>query len=191
MAISPQETLYLRLAERIRATDAAAEEELFGMFHKRIRGFAIAHTRDTTLADDLAQEVVWAVIRALRDGKVQQPAGLPAFVLGTARNLLANRIRERSRSRTEPLTGDMESSIPAPPAADFERHHSARQAIQRLEPHERAVLLLSLVDGLSPEEIADRLNITAESVRKRKSRALRRLWETLGRGSQSAGPRLL
>jgi RNA polymerase sigma-70 factor, ECF subfamily len=191
MAESPQETLYQRLAERIRAHDAAAEEELFTIFHKRVRGFGVAHTRDASLADDLAQEVVWAVIRALREGKVQQPAGLPAFVLGTARNLLADRLRDRSRSRTEPLTGEMETSIAAPAAADFDRHHSARQAIQKLDPHERAVLMLGLVDGLGPEEIAERLNITAESVRKRKSRALRRLSEILGHGSQSGGPRLL
>jgi len=191
MALSPQETLYLQLAERIRARDTAAEEELFGIFHKRVRGFVVARTRDAALADDLAQEVIWSVIRALRDAKVQQAAGLPAFVLGTARNMLADRLRERGRNRTEPLTEDMETSIAAPPAADFERHHSARQAIQRLDPHERAVLLLGLVDGLGPEEIAERLNITPESVRKRKSRALRRLSEMRGRESQSAGLKLL
>jgi RNA polymerase sigma-70 factor (ECF subfamily) len=191
MALSPQETLYQRLAERILARDAAAEEELFGIFHKRVRGFAVAHTRDAALADDLAQEVIWAVIRALRDGKVQQPAALPGFVLGTSRNLLADRMRDRARNRVEPLTGEMEATIPAPVAVDFERNHAARQAIHRLDPHERAVLFLGLVDGLRPEEIAERLNITAESVRKRKSRALRRLSEILGRGSQSGGPKLL
>ena len=66
------------------------------------------------LADDLAQEVIWAVIRALRDGKVQQPAALPGFVLGTSRNLLAERMRDRARNRAEPLTGELETSIPAP-----------------------------------------------------------------------------
>src|SRR5689334_5144350 len=99
MALSPQETLYQRLAERVLARDAAAEEELFGIFHKRVRGFAVAHTRDAALADDLAQEVMWAVIRALRDGKVQQPAALTGFVLGTARNMLADRMRDRARRR--------------------------------------------------------------------------------------------
>jgi RNA polymerase sigma-70 factor (ECF subfamily) len=191
MVGGPQAALYLRLAERIQARDAGAEEELVGIFHKRIRAYGVAHTHDSGIADDLAQEVVWAVIRALRDGKVQQPAALPAFVLGTARNLLADQIRERARTRTEALTIEMESAIPATPPADFERRHAARQSIERLEPHERAVLLLSLVDGLTPEEIAGRLNITAETVRKRKSRALRRLWEMLGHGSQSVGPRLL
>jgi RNA polymerase sigma-70 factor (ECF subfamily) len=186
MPSSPREAQYVKLAERIRVGDAAAEEELFGIFHKRVRGFGIAHTHDVALVDDLAQEVLWAVIRALREGKVQQPTALPGFVLGTARNLLASRIREHARSRTEPLTGEMEAMIPATVAADFDRQHSARQAIQHLEPHEREVLLLSLVDGLGADEIAERLNISAESVRKRKSRALRRLWGMLSPGKAPA-----
>lgn len=182
-----QEARYESLAARIQSGDAAAEEEFVGLFQRRIRGFAIAHTHDWDLADELVQSVLWAVIRAVRDGKLQQPGQLPAFVLGTARNLLNDRLRTKSRERLEPLTDEMASTIPAAPSGDFERSHSARQAIATLEPHERWVLMLSLVEGLGPDEIAQRLKITPESVRKRKSRALRRLTEIMGASHNRAG----
>ena len=48
-----------------------------------------------------------------------------------------------------------------------------------------SVLLLALVDGLGPEQIGRRLGVTAEVVRQRKSRALRRLGELLKDPSQT------
>jgi RNA polymerase sigma-70 factor (ECF subfamily) len=180
------EGIFEALAVRIQAREAAAEEEFVAMFQRRIRGFALANAGDLALADELSQDVLWAVIRALREGKVEQPAQLPAFVWGTARNLLNGRLRTRSREKLQPLTDDMELSRPAVEQAEFERHRAAHQAIGTLEPHERGVLLLSLVDGLQADDIAARIGITAEAVRQRKSRALKKLSEILATRSQPA-----
>jgi DNA-directed RNA polymerase specialized sigma24 family protein len=43
-----------------------------------------------------------------------------------------------------------------------------------LEPSDRRVLLLTLVENLRPREIARRLRVSPEVVRTRKTRALRR-----------------
>jgi RNA polymerase sigma-70 factor (ECF subfamily) len=184
------EGIFEALAVRIQAREAAAEEEFVAMFQRRIRGFAMANAGDSALADELSQDVLWAVIRSLRDGKVQQPAQLPAFVWGTARNLLNDRLRTRSREKLTPLTDDMEMSRPAVEQEEFERQRAAHQAIGTLEPHERGVLLLSLVDGLQADDIAAKIGITPDAVRQRKSRALRKLAELLGTRSQSTAPRL-
>jgi RNA polymerase sigma-70 factor (ECF subfamily) len=185
------EGIFEILALRIQARDSAAEEEFVGMFQRRIRGFAMANSGDPALAEELSQDVLWAVIRSLRDGKVQQPAQLAAFVWGTARNLLSDRLRTRSREKLQPLTDEMEVSRPAVEQQEFERHRTARQAIGTLEPHERGVLLLSLVDGLRADDIAVRMGISSDAVRQRKSRALRKLAEILGPRSQTASPGLL
>ncbi len=188
---TPMEGIFETLAVRIQAKEAAAEEEFVGLFQRRIRGFGLANSGDPALADELSQDVLWAVIRSLREGKVQQPAQLPAFVWGTARNLLNDRLRSRSREKLQPLRDDMEVAQPALEQAEFERQRAARQAIGTLEPHERGVLLLSLVDGLRADDIAARIGITAEAVRQRKSRALKKLAEILGTRSQTATPGLL
>lgn len=145
---------------------------------------------DSHLADELVQDVLWGVIRALREGRVEQPEQLPSFVFGTARNLLKDGIRTRARERLGPLP---EGEIPSPAQEqrEFERTHAARQAIARLESHERIVLMLSLVEGLNPEQIAARLGINAAAVRQRKARALRRIGEILGTRSQSTAVDLL
>ena len=135
-------------------------------------------------AEELVQDVLWAVIRALREGRVQQPGQLGAFVWGTARNLLNDRIRLRARLRSTPLVPGAEFPHPARHQEEFERNHAARQAIARLDPHESAVIMLILVDGLGPEEVASRLGILPDAVRQRKSRALKKLGGLLGSRSQ-------
>ena len=178
--------MYEALAVRIQAHEAAAEEEFVVLFQRRIRGFALANSGDPALAEELSQDVLWAVIRSLREGKVQQPAQLPAFVWGTARNLLSDRIRSRSREKLTPLLEGMDMPHPTLQQHEFERQRAAEQAIDTLEPHERGVLLLSLVDGLRADDIAARIGITPDAVRQRKSRALRKLVEILGSGHRPA-----
>jgi RNA polymerase sigma-70 factor (ECF subfamily) len=185
------EAKFERLAARIQAGDPAAEEEVVGLFQGRVRAFALSQTRDPGLADELTQETLWAVIRSLRAGMVQEPSRLGAFVWGAARNLLNDRLRSRAKEKLEPLTDRMEFSRPAVEQRDFERQRAARQAIETLEPHERGVLLLSLVDGLAPEQIAVRLGVTYDTVRQRKSRALKKLSELLQPRSQTLRPGLL
>jgi RNA polymerase sigma factor (sigma-70 family) len=179
------------LAERIRTGDPGAEDEFVGIFHRRVRAFVLANSAGEGLAEELVQETMWAVIRALRQGRVQQTEQLPAFVWGTARNLLKDRFRLQARDKTTPLPPDTDFPSPTRDREDFERRHAARQAIATLEPHERAVLLLGLVDGLSPDEIAQRLGILPDAVRQRKSRALKKLTELLASRSQPPRPRLL
>jgi RNA polymerase sigma factor (sigma-70 family) len=179
------------LADRIRSGDPRAEDEFVHLFQRRVRAFALANRADEHLAEELVQETLWAVIHALRQDRVQQPEQLAAFVWGTARNLLNDCIRMRARDRMSPLAPGADFPHPAREHQEFERQHAARQAIEMLESHERAVLLLSLVDGLGPEEIAQQLGILPDAVRQRKSRALKKLNEMLGTLSQSAGRRLL
>jgi RNA polymerase sigma-70 factor (ECF subfamily) len=185
------ERIFEALAVRVQARESAAEEEFVAIFQRRIRGFVLANAGDQALADELAQDVLWAVIRSLRDGKVQQTAQLPAFVWGTARNLLNDRLRQRAREKLQPLTDEMVFVRPASEQEEFERRRSAQQAIDTLEPPERGVLLLSLVDGLRSDDIAAKIGITPDAVRQRKSRALKKLSEILGTRSRPASQGLL
>ena len=54
------------LAERIHGHEPSAEEELVRLFSDRVRFLVLARTRDPEVARDLAQEVMLAVVRALR-----------------------------------------------------------------------------------------------------------------------------
>jgi RNA polymerase sigma-70 factor (ECF subfamily) len=180
------------LEERSAAADTfvsplntGAEEELVRLYHGRIRLMAYLRTRDREAARDLAQETMLAVIRNLRDGRLLDPDKLPNYISGTARNLINNYLRLRRR---RPEDGPPSEEIPAPelePEVErSERRFLARRALSRLRPEDRLILLLTLVDGLEPAQIAERLGMSPEVVRKRKSRAVERAREVLGVGSR-------
>ena len=50
-----------------------------------------------------------------------------------------------------------------------------RAALVEIESNDRAILLMTLVEGLKPGIIARRLGVSSEVVRTRKSRAIKRI----------------
>jgi RNA polymerase sigma factor (sigma-70 family) len=76
----------------------------------------------------------------------------------------------------------------AAPQVDHEaqqRYQTVEREIAKLDRDDRAILSMTLVDGLKPGEIAETLRLTSEVVRQRKSRALKKLVARLGFGSQN------
>jgi RNA polymerase sigma-70 factor (ECF subfamily) len=173
------------LAERIREGDSSAEEELIARFHRRVLLMAWARARDSEAAVDLAQDTMLAVLKAVRNGQLIDAERLPGFVRGTAKNIINNHLRGRERVHPAP-----ETSLPQPGpdpeqlAGQAERMEQVRRALAELRPADRQILLLTLTEGLTPREIAERLGLGSEVVRKRKSRALARLKETVKKRSR-------
>ena len=165
------------LAERVRQRDSAAESDLVRFFQRPVFLMLMARMRDAETARDLTQEVLLAVVSALRNGQLRASEKLSAFVHGTARNLANNHLRTQGRKPREmPLDPDL--PVPAPEEASLdeeERSGLVRRAVEQLEPIDRKILLMTLVDGLKPGKIAAELELTSEVVRTRKSRAVRKV----------------
>jgi RNA polymerase sigma-70 factor (ECF subfamily) len=166
------------LAERLRSHEPAAEEELVRQFSKRVAVLVLARTRDREAARDLTQEVMLAVVLALRNGHLRETERLAAFVYGTARNVINNYLRSRNRvPRAESIDTAPDVASTPDPVERRERVALGRRVLRNLETIDRTILLLTLVEGLKPAEIAVRLGLTPEVVRSRKSRAVRKLTE--------------
>jgi RNA polymerase sigma factor (sigma-70 family) len=165
------------LAEGLRSRVPAAEQELVRLFADRVMFMALARTRDREAARDVAQDVMLAVFRAVRDGQLHESERLAAFVYGIARNLINNYLRTRTRLKEDPLDAALPLSPQADTAETEERLGLVRRALRTLDLTDRTILLLTLVEGLKPGEIALRLGLTPEVVRTRKSRALKRTTE--------------
>jgi RNA polymerase sigma-70 factor, ECF subfamily len=173
------------LAERIRSRDLSAEEELVRLFSDRVTFLVLARTRDREAARDLTQDVMLAVVLALRDGHLREAERLAAFVYGTARNVINNYLRARSRlPREDPIDGALQLASIPDPLENAERNAMARRALGALDSIDREILSLTLVEGLKPAEIAVRLGLTSEVVRARKSRALKKTIERVKRLSR-------
>jgi DNA-directed RNA polymerase specialized sigma24 family protein len=69
-----------------------------------------------------------------------------------------------------------------------ERETLAMNAIASLEPLDKTILQMTLVDGLKPGIIAQRLRLNPDVVRQRKLRATRRVIDFVRRQSQTEKP---
>jgi len=136
----------------------------------------LMRTHDREAARELVQDVLMAVVGALRKGQLQDKDKLAAFVHGTARNLINNRLRlESQRPPLEPLSDDLTQANLTDQLEDAERVRLVHQALERLGDEDRRILLMTLVEGRKPGEIAAALGLTSEVVRTRKLRAVKKI----------------
>jgi len=167
------------LVARIQRGDADAETRLVELFSPPVRVMARVRTRGSLDAHDVAQEVLMAAITALRRGQLREAERLGAFIAGIARNIINNQLRVHASRPVEQLRDDAAVADLRDEVARRERTRMLRAALDDLRADDRQILLLTLVDGLKSGEIARRLEMDAEVVRQRKSRAIRKLTERL------------
>lgn len=151
-----------------------------------------AQTSDNATARELLAEAfaqAWLGVRRFRGG--DQGSG-SAWLFGIARNLLR---QHRRRGRLEDAAR-RRLGITAPRSHDdeaeqiFERidaHQLApvlREAFSELTPAQQRAVSYRVLDELSYEEIAARLNCTTTTARSRVFRGLRTLRATVAKGAQ-------
>ncbi|MGC1213409.1 MAG: RNA polymerase sigma factor ShbA [Micromonospora sp.] len=132
-----------------------------------------------TTADDVAQEVCLAVLRALPRYRDQ---GLPfaAFVYGIAAHKVADAqraaIRDSAVTPTDtPLERPDQSPGPEQQAVATDLARRLSVLLDRLPDVQREIILLRVAVGLSADEVATIVGMTAAAVRMAQSRALARL----------------
>jgi RNA polymerase sigma-70 factor (ECF subfamily) len=165
------------LVSRLQAGNEAAATEFVHMFEGRLRTMIAQRLRDRELARDLTQEALLAALNAVRGGGLREPERLAAFVYGVGRNVVNNHLRRRQNAPAEvPLEPDaLASASPADTIEEDEQRRLAERAVGSLPRQDRDILTLTLVDGLKPGAIAERLQLSVDVVRARKSRALKKV----------------
>jgi RNA polymerase sigma-70 factor (ECF subfamily) len=174
------------LVARVAAGDRNAESEIVEHFAPRVRAMAVVRTRDHELARDLAQETLLAVLQALRKGQVRDSDRIEGFVAGVARNVINNHKRRRLKHPESSLDEDTPAIVVEDDREGPERRRLMARALSTLSAADRQVLLLTLVEGLKPGQIASKIGVSADVARTRKSRALKRILEVLEIQSRNA-----
>ncbi|MFD5095158.1 RNA polymerase sigma factor ShbA [Amycolatopsis thailandensis] len=133
-------------------------------------------------ADDVAQEVCVAILRAL---PTYRERGRPflAFVYGIAQHKVADARRAAARNRSEPVAeipdGISDSAGPEQHALHNELSDRMGELLRILPDKQREIVVLRIVVGLSAEETAGVVGSTAGAVRVAQHRALGRLRKIL------------
>jgi RNA polymerase sigma-70 factor (ECF subfamily) len=129
------------------------------------------------IADDVAQEVCIAVLGALpRYRDMGRP--FASFVFGIASHKVADALRSAIRAAvpTEDLPdGPDDRPGPEETVVRYIEAERARALLSRLPDHQRELVLLRVVAGLSAEETGNVLGMSAGAVRVAQHRALARL----------------
>jgi RNA polymerase sigma-70 factor (ECF subfamily) len=131
------------------------------------------------LADDVAQDICLAVLRALPRYR-DQGRPFEAFVYGVASRKVADAVRALSR-HPQPIDDlpDEVDSAPTPEDSAVHRSEveSAARLLAALPKTLREVMLLRVATGLTAEETGAALGMTAGAVRVAQHRALAKMRE--------------
>lgn len=181
-----------------RAGDSAALGELLRGYQDRVFGVCMRMTQDYDLAADLAQEAMVKIIRGLDrfDGRSK----LSTWVIRVTINVcLTDRRRSRLRrhaSLDAPLQGRHEGDSersggfgdslaeerergPGERIEISQARRSLYEAMGRIDPAQRAILILRDIQELDYKQIADVLDIPEGTVKSRLFRARSALREQL------------
>jgi len=152
-----------------------AFEEIYYRYSKQVYSYCKGMLNNHSLAEDIFQETFAGFFIKVRNN--QNIENIQAFLIGIARNLCRNQIR--NRKLTLPL--DMESLI-----VD-ERSHAEKNelfdlvvsSLPLLDEKYREVFVLKEFEGLSNKEISSICNLSQEGVRSRLHRAFNKIREIL------------
>lgn len=174
-------------ADRAETTDAAApvsESDVLRCL-PGVRAMILRMTRDIHLTHDLTQEVMIAVVVAIREGRVKQPEALAGYVHETARHIVYAAGR-----KMRPVTLDVlpESDAawgdaprtPLEQCEDDELRRLAHEVLQELPAQrDRDLIVGFYIDGVGKAELMQRLQLTADQFDKVIFRARTRMRDRL------------
>jgi len=162
------------LIVRAKAGDERAFEGLMRQFERPVLGLYTRLLGAGGEAEEAAQDVFFRFYKKL--GEFDEERAVEPWLFRVAWNACRDRLRRR---RPEEELTDSAATVAAHGDAGL-LLAELRDAIERLPDKERAALLLREVDGLETEEVAQRMGISAVTVRSQISRARARLREWPG-----------
>jgi RNA polymerase sigma-70 factor (family 1) len=153
-------------------------EKIFNTWYEAIRNFLYYKTGDVKTAEDIAQDVflkVWEKRDEIRQETIK------SFLYTLANNLFLNRHEHLKVVMKFTVDYEAEKFSESPDYA-LEMHEfdqRLQEAIGNLDDKKRTVFLMSRIEKLTYNQIADNLGITVKAVEKRMEKALAYLKDRL------------
>ena len=175
-------TDYNGLLERLKASDIDAFGELYAHARERLFVYAFAIVKDESAAQDIVQELFVDFWENRLFRQIQ--TGLIAYLVRSVRNRCFDYKKQeqnRARLRKDHFRGNSEEGIiPVLEAIEAgELGAAIENAIDLLPPMPAKVFRLHYIEKLNYTEIAERLQISPNTVSNHMTRALKDLRENL------------
>jgi len=169
------------LIGQLKGGDRRAFDEIFRQYFKQVYGQALRLTGRQTDAEDVVQEVLLTVYRKIKTFRGQSQFTTWLYRLTVNANLM--KLRNNKKRREVSLYDYLprfqrDGRHYITPAADWfhevddpsKRHELQqllRRALNELEPRNRAIILMSDLEGFADREIASILDLSLSAVKAR------------------------
>jgi RNA polymerase sigma-70 factor (ECF subfamily) len=184
-----QSTDDFQLVEAFRRGDEKAFEELVRRYQRQVANIIYLTLGNRDEIEDLTQEVFIRVYKSL--ARFEHDASVYSWIYRITVNLCIDEIRRKKIKRTlslqwftdyklEQERKFKEKTTPADNVLSEERRQMVREALLKLSPLHRTVIVLREYEDLSYEDIAKTLNISTQAVKSRIFRAREELRKMLG-----------
>ncbi len=145
---------------------------LFDTYYESLRSFAYFKVGDAALAEDIVQEAyikVWAMRDDIRNETVK------ALLYKITGNLALNQLKHRKvvYNFENSYDQNMHSEAADSELLTEEFSKQLQGVIASIPEKARIVFLLNRIDGLTYDEIAERLDLSVKAIEKRMSEALK------------------
>jgi RNA polymerase sigma-70 factor (ECF subfamily) len=182
----------LALVDAARAGDASAFEALVVRYQRKVYAVALGIVRDTDQAWDVSQEAFVRVHGHLAEFKGD--SSFQTWVMRIASHLAIDSLRRERKTRRDQLEdvreevlgeageGILSTPLGNDPSANLLRRELATRmqaALDELPEIHRTILVLREVEGLSYEELAERLSIQKGTVMSRLFHARKKMQAAL------------
>jgi RNA polymerase sigma-70 factor (ECF subfamily) len=165
-----------RLLDAAQRGDRAALEALLSQHRKTVFRYGLRYCGSTENTEDAVQETLWAAAKAI--GNFRRAAAVTTWLFTIVRNKCHRLLFHK---HDEADLADLLPSVLEPgrtPEDDLATRQVQRilaQALARLEPSHREVILLRDVEGLTAPEAAEQLGVTVQALKSRLHRAREQL----------------
>ncbi len=154
--------------------DKKALAELFDRYFPKVYTLTSYHVKDHMLAEELAMDLFFKLWQ--KRSAVTITTSLSAYLLRSAKNMVINHLR-KNMPVYMPIDPALEHSLAASAHADddilrSELERIYQNSLEDLSPQRRQVFVLSREENLTYAEIAERMNLSVNTVKNYMTAAL-------------------
>lgn len=189
--IEPASSTNRNILQRVAAGEESAFQECIDAYGGLVWSLVRRRVRDSAAAEDAVQDIFMELWRRANAYHPELGSEITFVGMITRRRLIDNYRRQTRTVPTESVGEGLDERLPSQAdstevAEIREEAERALQVMRRLPAMQQDVLRLSIYDGLSYPEIAQRLNIPLGTVKTHARRGLIRMREMLQISHQTA-----
>lgn len=166
------------LVQEIRDGKTEAFEEIVKRYEKKVAGVIYGILENLPNAEDLGQEVFIRAFKGLTGFRFK--AEFSTYLTRIAINVCIDEMRRNRKSAGFSDRADLLVDLPGIDEEEqYDMKDLVQSALKRLQPDQRMVVVLRIMEGYSTKETANILNVPEGTVMSKLSRGLKKLKDIL------------